>query len=112
MILRYFNVQAAWLIVTMDRIDALASCKNINVGAEMNKYQKSVCWCVIVIVMSMMIYPPFHRIREERIANSGFDFIWSTDYFMSTVNVQQLLAQVLIVFISGGIAFFALRDNR
>lgn len=77
----------------------------------MNKYQKYVCGVLVVIVLLMTIYPPFHFIGERATTNTGFNFIWSGGYYQGTVNVLQLLAQVFIVLILGGISWFALKDK-
>jgi hypothetical protein len=76
----------------------------------MNASQKRILIAMIVIIVGMLLYSPFHVVANNgTIFNMGYD--WITDppkrgYIAATVNVAMLLIQWVGVFVVGGLAFF------
>jgi len=78
----------------------------------MNDKQKKVLIAVAVIVLAMLLYPPY--IQQIGGANSiattsGYAFIFELP-FRSTIHIATLLIQWVGILIVGGIAFFMVKD--
>jgi hypothetical protein len=67
----------------------------------MNKNQKRILIGMIVIIVSMLLYPPFQG--RGSVSNDGYGWIFYPKY-KTTVNSVLLLIQWLGVLIVGGIA--------
>lgn len=76
----------------------------------MNQNQKMILVAVIVIIMGMIVYPPFQVVAKNGIViNMGYGLIIDPPkrgFITATVNVAMLLIQWVGVLIVGGIAFF------
>ena len=76
----------------------------------MNKHQKIICGITAVIIILMMLYPPFIFHGDKIGTVVGYHFISTTGY--GSVNVPQLLVQLLAAVILGGIGLLALKDKQ
>jgi hypothetical protein len=81
----------------------------------MNKKQKRILIAITVIILGMLVYPPFHWRGEGRIVlSAGYGWIFDPpSYYPSTlptVDTGLLVTQWLGVLIAGGIIYFILRD--
>lgn len=76
----------------------------------MNTNQKRIITAVIVIIVGMLLYPPFQVIAKNGIVfNMGYDWIFDPPkrrYIGANVNVSMLLIQWVGVLVVGGLAFF------
>ena len=83
--------------------------------ALMNKNQKILLIIVAIVLVAMLLYPPFVRHGAHGVeANAGYRFIWDT-YGRApkpVVSLMQLFFQILIVAIVGGIGSLVLRDDK
>lgn len=83
-------------------------------GTRMNKKQKAVLIAIMVVILGMLLYPPFHCIVGQRVWSAGYSWIFDSPESMgvlATVNVGLLLAQWLGVLIVGGIMWFMLKSE-
>lgn len=76
----------------------------------MNSKQRSILKIVLVALILMFIFPPFHvPVGQGAMGNSGFSFILSPpesqSYATPSVNAMQLVAQWVGVVIIGAVAF-------
>ncbi len=75
----------------------------------MNTKQKVILVAVMVVVIAMLLFPPYHH----GYSNVGYSWIFKPpeDSKYATVNVPMLLAQWVGVLIAGGIGFFIAKDS-
>ena len=81
---------------------------------RMHKKQKAVLIAIMVVILGMLLYPPFHCIVGERVWSAGYGWIFDPPDSMgvlATVNVSLLLAQWFGVLIVGGIMWFMLKTR-
>ncbi len=79
----------------------------------MNIKQKGVLVAVIVVVIAMLFYPPYHELWSSGgYINVGYSWIFKPpkNFEYASVNVPMLLAQWVGVLIVGGIGFFIVKD--
>ena len=78
----------------------------------MNEKQKNALIAVAVIIASMLLYPPFHRISSSgRSVGLGYHWLFEVGR-EATVDIATLLVQWVGVLIVGGIVFFILKDDE
>lgn len=73
---------------------------------EINKRQKIILLTMAVCIFLMLIFPPFHSEWNGKIANKGYNFIFSPPkqgYISSTVNIGLLVVQWIAVLLLGGL---------
>ncbi len=80
----------------------------------MNKKQKRVLIAITVIILGMLVYPPFHWRAEGGIVTSvGYGWIFDPpspdSSVLPTVDTGLLVTQWLGVLIAGGIIWFILK---
>ena len=81
----------------------------------MNGNQKKLLIVVAIVLVAMLLYPPFvYQGLHGRAVNAGYDFIWDAPGAnqQAVVNLGQLFFQMLIVAIVGGIGWLVLRNNK
>ncbi len=77
----------------------------------MNKNQKHILIAVIVVVVAMLIYPPFQAVRSGTVYNMGYGWIFAlSKRGYMTINVSMLIIQWIGVFVVGGLAFFLTKN--
>jgi len=87
-------------------------------GVVMNKKQRAVLAITAIVVIAMLVYPPFHGLLLNGIVRGlGYSWIWNPPQFSigsteleSTVNVGLLVAQWLGALIVGGIAYLLCKN--
>jgi len=76
----------------------------------MNKNQKIVMVVVAIVLLGMLLFPPFQIVAQRGTVNHGFGFILSPpNKGYATVNIAQLLTQMVVVGIVGGLAWSLLK---
>ena len=75
----------------------------------MNEKQKKVLITIAVVVLAMLIYPPYIE-QLGRTTISGYAFIFELP-FRATISASTLLIQWLGVLIVGGITFLLVKDQ-
>jgi len=78
----------------------------------MNEKQKIVLVIVAVVVLAMLLYPPFHIVRDIGVGGWGYSWIFNPPHFRATVNTGLLLTQWIGVLIVGIIAYLFFKDNK
>lgn len=84
----------------------------------MNLKQKAILVSVIVVMLAMLIYPPFHaQWKTGGIVYLGYHFIFADDLFFKgpvkpEVTVSRLLLQWIVVLIAGVTAYFMARGKE
>lgn len=80
----------------------------------MNEPQRKVLIGVGIIVLAMLIYPPYRiygvRGNSDLLIETGYDFIFDLPY-RAIVDANTLLVQWIGVLIIGAIAFFLLKNK-
>lgn len=79
----------------------------------MNEKQKKVLITIAVVVLAMLIYPPYIQQiggASSTATISGYAFIFELP-FWATIHVSTLLIQWVGVLIVGGIAFLIVKDQ-
>jgi hypothetical protein len=76
----------------------------------MNEIQRKVLMGVGVIVLFMLIYPPYQIYRFKSLIDSGYAFLFDLPH-TAIVDVTTLLIQWVGVLIVGAIVFFSLKDK-
>ena len=77
----------------------------------MNDRQKSVLIVAAIVVLGMLLYPPFHIIwTEGRVIGSGYRWIFNPPEY-ATVDTGLLLTQWIAVLIVGAIAYLFFKDS-
>jgi len=77
----------------------------------MNKAQKRIGVVVGVVILLMLLYPPFDSMSPEGLRGGGYGFITQSSAWFR-VNVPLLLTQWLGMLIIGAIAFFVAKDGK
>ena len=82
----------------------------------MNKKQKTVLIAIAVVILGMLLYPPFHwRVAGGQVGSAGYSWIFdpppSWTGVLATVNIGLLVIQWLGVLIAGGIIWFILKNR-
>lgn len=82
----------------------------------MNAKQKLLVRAAVVVALLMLLYSPFAYYGQNgaKVA-AGFGFIFTgpsswTGYNKPSVDVAQLLVQIVIVSVAGAVAWFTLKD--
>ena len=79
----------------------------------MNSNQRKVLIGVIVAIVAMLLYPPYHILRSAGIVhNAGYSWIFDAPSRFSTVNVSLLSIQCVAVAFVGAILYFVLKDKN
>ena len=79
----------------------------------MNEKQKIVLIIVAVIVLAMLLYPPFHIIVSEGgVLGRGYGWIFNPPHHRAVVNTGLLLTQWIGMLIVGIIAYLFFKDNK
>jgi hypothetical protein len=71
--------------------------------------QKLVLFGVVILTLGMILYPPFHFIRQGTIHNMGYQFLLfppKVGNFTATVDTSMLVIQLIGVLIVGGSLWF------
>ena len=80
---------------------------------EINKKQKIILYVVIVIILAMLLFPPFHFTRGNGGSlNCDYSFIALPYNSKCRVDIATLLIQWAGVLIAGGLAFFAVKGKK
>ena len=82
----------------------------------MHKKQKRVLIAITVVILGMLLYPPFHwRGGGGEVASAGYSWIFdpppSMSGLLATVDIGLLVTQWFAVLIAGGIIWFMLKDR-
>ncbi len=78
----------------------------------MNKKQRNVLIAVAVVVLAMLLYPPWQlKLSEGRVFGRGFGWLFAPSDPRATVDVGLLIAEWIGVLIVGGIAYLMLKDR-
>lgn len=73
----------------------------------MSKAQKNVLICIAIIIVLMLLFPPF----TYRQMNQGYSFIFNPPYYgQANINIGQLIIQWFGVLIVGAIAWLIVKD--
>ncbi len=75
----------------------------------MNKNQRLALIGGVAAITIMLLFPPFHLVRQEGTLNMGYQFIGDGGY--AVVNIWQLLAQWIVVSLIAGLAWYLLKDR-
>ena len=66
-----------------------------------------------IIILAMLIFPPFEQIAKYGTYNQGYSFILSPpNEGRATVSVGLLFLQLVIVMVSAGIAWFLFKSKE
>ena len=77
---------------------------------HMNEKQKRVLMITGVVVLAMLLFPPFHWVGQGgATASAGYGFLFNPPG--GTLDIGTLFAQWVGVLIVGGIAFFLLKKG-
>lgn len=76
----------------------------------MNKKQKRVLIAVALVVLGMLVYPPWHFTSNEIVVSQGYSYLFNS-HSMATVDTGLLITQWIAVLIIGGISYFILKDR-
>lgn len=82
----------------------------------MNRRQRNVAIVVVIVLLGMLLYPPFVAIdRGGRIYNMGFHFILGPPHMgilVATVNTYLLFVQIITVLVVGAIVWHLFKDRE
>jgi hypothetical protein len=83
----------------------------------MNEGQKKVVMISAVIIVLMLIFPPFHYINQIGVEiNMGFSFLFNppsrSSYVTGSINMAQLFLQWVGVGFVGGLIYFLQKDKE
>ena len=76
----------------------------------MNDKQRKVLWITAVVLLLMLLFPPFETPHYKR--NAGYGCIANPPKEYANVNVATLFIQCLIGGAVGGICWFAYKDEQ
>lgn len=76
----------------------------------MNKKQTRILWITAIVLLLMLLFPPFQTARGG--FNAGYAFIVSPPIEYANVNVGTLFIQCLIVVAVGAICWFVCKDKQ
>lgn len=80
---------------------------------HMNKKQRAVLILAAIVVLAMLLYPPFHQIGYRgQVGGMGYSWIFKPPYITTTVDTGLLLIQWIAVLIVGAIAYFFFMDSQ
>jgi hypothetical protein len=82
----------------------------------MNKKQRAVLIAITVVIVGMLLYPPFHwRGPKGQVGSAGYSWIFDPPPdglgILATVDLGLLVIQWLGVLIVGGITWIILKDR-
>lgn len=78
----------------------------------MNRNQKIVAVSIVLVLLGMLLFPPFHLVVREGTFNVGFSFIFNPPQKgTAIINTSQWLIQILVVGIIGGITWFLFKNR-
>jgi hypothetical protein len=77
----------------------------------MNFKQLIIAAIVGVIMLAMLIYPPFESVLEHGKFNLGYEFILTPPDNYGTVNIGLLLMQWAVVIVIGAIGWLFLKNK-
>ena len=78
----------------------------------MNKNQKILLIVVAIVLVAMLLYPPFEYKRFSGGIGITYTFLFTEFSGRRTVDIPLLLVQMLVVAIVSGIGWFVLRDDK
>lgn len=76
----------------------------------MNQNQKIVACITAGVIVLMFLFPPFHLVVDQGTFNRGFSFITDPPMRNATVNLGQLLVQLIAAGAVGGIAWHVVKS--
>ena len=80
-------------------------------GFSMNDKQKTLLQVIAVIVVGMLLYPPFNIIGQNGIrVSAGYNWLFAPD--RAVVDVGMLLAQWAGVLVVGALIYFSLKSEK
>ncbi len=79
---------------------------------KMNKNQKIVVIAVGIIMLVMLLFPPFEVISSHGTFNRGYSFILEPPDHRSCVNIGLLLMQWIVIIVCGAIGWFLLKEEK
>lgn len=77
----------------------------------MNKNQKIAIVVIGIVLLGILVYPPFFLVNQRGTFNVGFGFIFDPPVQYATINIGQLIVQEIIVGIIGGLVYFLLKEK-
>ena len=77
----------------------------------MNQNQRIVAVAVAILLMGMLLYPPFHLVVDRGTFNRGYNFIFDPPEGTATINIVQVLLQMIVVGVVGGIAWYLFKEK-
>ncbi len=77
----------------------------------MNKKQKIILTAAAIVIISTLMFPPFHLKTQSRVYNHGYNFILNPPTAASTVNTGTLLTQWVGVLLLTGLAWFLAKNT-
>jgi hypothetical protein len=81
----------------------------------MNQKQKKILIATAVLIVALLLFPPFQVVFPARVVNLGYGFLLYPPRYSSlsgSVNTALLLAEVLIAILVGGLLAFAYKDKK
>jgi len=80
---------------------------------HISKAQKFVLFVFIIVVIGMMLFPPFHMVISGRSVNFGYSFLFSPpNKGLASVNIIVLLAQWLMAILVTAASFALAGSNK
>ncbi len=70
----------------------------------MNKDQKLVIIALMILLVVILLFPPYQTVGKQSVINEGFVFILSPPD-NATINIAQLVVQEIGAFILAGLAW-------
>lgn len=78
----------------------------------MNQKQRIVAMAGAILLVIMFLYPPFHFVTDNATFNQGYSFLFDPPRNgTATVNIAQLILQMSVAGVVGGIAWYLFKDK-
>lgn len=77
----------------------------------MNKYQKIVAIIYIVVLVGLLLFPPFRITYDGQAIFKGFKFIFSRPEAYTGIDSFQLLVQFIFVTAIFGVGWFLFKEK-
>lgn len=72
----------------------------------MSQAQRAIVFVVVVVLIVMLLWPPFHLVeRQGAVAGRGFSFILSPPQEGATVDAALLAIELVVCLIVGGLLY-------
>ncbi len=78
----------------------------------MNDKQKIVIVAAGVLMLVMLLFPPFELIHQNATLNQGYAFLLSPPYSgLATVNLKLLILQWIVLMVIAAIGWYLLKEK-